>query len=88
MNILTTYLTASCLFTFVRQGTMYTEFNSITFVLYTQFQNCAKDVSMVTAQHIILGYIVIFQETTAISCESHHGIWKTNIFPNLLTFYF
>ena len=59
MNILTTYFTVSCLFTFVHQGMMYTEFNSyfiypIQHILYTLFQNCAKDVSTVTAQHTIL----------------------------------
>ena len=32
---LTTYFTASCLFTLVHQGTMYTEFNSITLFTLT-----------------------------------------------------
>ena len=56
MNILTTYFTASCLFTFVREGMMYVEFNSVTLftVLYSRFLICAKDVSKVTAQPTIL----------------------------------
>ena len=56
MNILTTYFTASRLFTFVREGMMYVEFNSVTLftVLYLRFLNCAKDVSRVTAQPTIL----------------------------------
>ena len=56
MNILTTYFTASRLFTFVREGMMYVEFNSVTLftVLYSRFLNCAKDVSKVTAQPTIL----------------------------------
>ena len=47
MNILTTYFSASCFFTFVCKGTMYVEFNSVTLcaVLYTRFVNCTKDVS-------------------------------------------
>ena len=56
MNILTTYFTASRLFTFVREGMMYVEFNSVALftVLYSRFMNCAKDVSKVTAQPTIL----------------------------------
>ena len=55
------YFTASCLFTFVREGTMHTEFNSIVLftVLYSRFQHCAKDVSKVTAQRTILEYEII-----------------------------
>ena len=55
---LTTYFTASCLFTFVREGTMYVGFNSVTLfaVPYTRFLNCAKDVSKVTAQPTILEF--------------------------------
>ena len=58
MNILTTYFTVSHLFTFVREGMMYVEFNSVTLftVLYSRFLNCAKDVSKVTAQPTILEY--------------------------------
>ena len=50
----------SCLFTFVREGTMYVEFNSVTLfaVLYTRFLNCAKDISTVTAQPTILEYSI------------------------------
>ena len=56
MIILTTYFTVSRLFTFVREGMMYIEFNSVTLftVLYSRFLNCAKDVSKVTAQPTIL----------------------------------
>ena len=56
MNILTTYFTASCLFTFLREGMMHAEFNSVTLftVLYSRFLNCAKDVSKVTAQRTVL----------------------------------
>ena len=56
MNILTTYFTASRLFTFVCEGMMYVEFNSVTLftILYSRFLNCAKDVSKVTAQPTIL----------------------------------
>ena len=56
MNILTIYFIASRLFTFVREGMMYVEFNSVTLftVLYLRFLNCAKDVSKVTAQPTIL----------------------------------
>ena len=52
MNI----LTASHLFTFVREGMMHAEFNSITLftILYSRFQHWAKDVSKVTAQRTIL----------------------------------
>ena len=52
MNI----LTARRLFTFVRDGTMYAEFNSVALftVLYSRFKHCAKDVSMFTAQRTIL----------------------------------
>ena len=52
MNI----LTASHLFTFVREGTMHAEFNSVILftVLYSRFQHCAKNVSKVTAQYTIL----------------------------------
>ena len=48
----------SCLFTFVREGMMYVEFNSVTLftVLYSRFLNCVKDVSKVTAQPTILEY--------------------------------
>ena len=48
--------TVSCLFTFVREGMMYVELNSVTLftVLYSRFLNCAKDVSKVTAQPTIL----------------------------------
>ena len=44
------------MFTFVREGMMYVEFNSVTLftVLYSRFLNCAKDVSKVTAQPTIL----------------------------------
>ena len=54
MNI----LTVSRLFTFVREGMMYVEFNSVTLfsVLYSRFLNYAKDVSKVTAQPTILEY--------------------------------
>ena len=46
----------SCLFTFVREGTMHAEFNSVVLftVLYSRFQHCAKDVSTFTAQPTIL----------------------------------
>ena len=56
MNILTTYCTASRLFTFVCEGMMYIEFNSVTLftVLYSRFLNCTKDVSKVTVQPTIL----------------------------------
>ena len=59
MNILTTYFTVNRLFTFVRKGMMYVEFNSITLitVLYSRFLNYAKDVSKVTAQPTILEYV-------------------------------
>ena len=59
MNILTTYFTVSHLFTFVREGTMHAEFNNIILftVLYSWFQHCIKDMSKVTAQHIILEYV-------------------------------
>ena len=45
----------SCLFTFVREGMMCIEFNSVILftVLYSQFLNCAKDVSKVTVQPTI-----------------------------------
>ena len=58
MDILTTYFTASHLFTFAREGIMYEEFNSVTLftVLYSRFLNCAKDVSKITAQPTILEY--------------------------------
>ena len=58
MNILTIYFTASRLFTFVHEGMMYVEFNSVTLftVLYSRFPNCEKDVSKVTAQPTILEY--------------------------------
>ena len=58
MNILTSYFTASRLFTFVRRILMYVEFNSVALftVLYSRFMNCAKDVSKVTAQPTILEY--------------------------------
>ena len=48
-------LTASHMFTFVGEGTMHTEFNSVILfkVLYSRFQHYAKDVSKVTAQHTI-----------------------------------
>ena len=44
------------MFTFVHEGTMYVEFNSVTLfaVLYTRFLNWTKDVSKVTAQPTIL----------------------------------
>ena len=50
------YFTASCLFTFVREGTMHAELNSVVLftVLYWRFQHCAKDVLKVTAQRTIL----------------------------------
>ena len=56
MNILTTYFTASHLFTFVCEGMMYIAFNSVTLftILYLRFLNCAKDVSTFTAQPTIL----------------------------------
>ena len=52
MNI----LTVSHLFTFVPEGTMHAEFNSVILftVLYSRFQHCAKDVFKVTAQRTIL----------------------------------
>ena len=54
------YFTVSCLFTFVREGIMYVEFNSVTLftILYSRFLNCAKDVSKVTAHPTILEYII------------------------------
>ena len=60
MNILTIYFIASHLFTFVREGMMYVEFNSVTLftVLYSRFLHCAKDVSKVTAHPTILEYTV------------------------------
>ena len=60
MNILTIYFTASSLFTFVREGMVYIEFNSITLftILYLQFLNFAKDVSKVTVQPTILEYLI------------------------------
>ena len=47
MNI----LTVRRLFTFVREGTMYAEFNCVALfaVLYSRFKHCAKDASMFTA---------------------------------------
>ena len=50
------YFTASCLFTFVREGTMHAEFNSVVLftVLYWRSQHCAKDVFKVTAKRTIL----------------------------------
>ena len=50
------YFTASYLFTFVCEGTMHTEFNSVVLftVPYWRFQHCAKDMFKVTAQHTIL----------------------------------
>ena len=53
---LTTYFTASRLFTFIHEGMMYIEFNSITLftILYSRFLNCAKDVSTFTVQATIL----------------------------------
>ena len=56
MNILTTYFTASRLFTFVGEWMLYVEFNNVTLftVLYSRFLNCAKDVSKVTAQPTFL----------------------------------
>ena len=59
MNILTTYFTASHLFTFIHEGMMYLEFNSVTLftILYSRFLNCAKDVSKgPQKQSIILQY--------------------------------
>ena len=55
MTILCTYSIAS-LFTFVCEGTMYAEFNSVVLftVLYSRFQHWAKDVSTFTAQPTIL----------------------------------
>ena len=60
MNILTIYFTAGRLFTFVREGMMYLEFNSVTLftVLYSCFLNCTKSVSKVTAQPNILEYLL------------------------------
>ena len=56
MNI----LTANHLFTFVCEGMIYVEFNSVSLftVLYSQFLNCAKDVSKVTVQPTILEYVI------------------------------
>ena len=56
MNILTTYSTGRRLFTFVCEGTMHAEFNSVVLftILYSRFQHCAKDVSAFTAQPTIL----------------------------------
>ena len=61
MDILTAYSTGSCLFTFVCEGTMHVEFNSVVLftVLYSQFQHCAKDVSTFTAQPTILELILV-----------------------------
>ena len=58
MNILTPYFTASSLLTFVREGMMNVDFNSVTLftVLYLRFLNCAKDMSTFTAQRTILQY--------------------------------
>ena len=52
------YFIASCLFTFVREGTMDAEFNSVVLfaILYWRFQHCAKDVFKVTAQRTILEF--------------------------------
>ena len=54
MNI----LTVSHLFTFVHEGTMHAEFNSVILftVLYLRFQHCAQDLPKVTAQHNILEF--------------------------------
>ena len=58
MNI----LTVRRLFTFLCEGTMYAEFNSIALftVLSLRFKHCSKDVFKVTAQGTILEYF--FQE--------------------------
>ena len=50
------YFTASRLFTFVREGMMYVEFNRVTLftVLYSRFLKCAKDMSKVSAHPTIL----------------------------------
>ena len=43
MNILTTYFTASRLFTFVRKGMMYVEFNSVTlFTVLDSLYSCPR----------------------------------------------
>ena len=43
----------SCLFTFVREGMVHAEFNSVVLftVPYSRFQHCTKALSKVTAQH-------------------------------------
>ena len=53
------YFTTNHLFTFVREGMIYVEFNSVTLftVLYSRFLNCAKDMSKVTAHPTILEYV-------------------------------
>ena len=50
------YFNRDHLFTFLCEGTMHAEFNSIILftVLYSRFRHCAKDVSKVTAQRTIL----------------------------------
>ena len=70
MNI----LTASHLFTFVHEGTMHAEFNSVVLftVPYWQFQYCAKNVFEVTAQHTILEYdLKDTQKTKDVQTYSH-----------------
>ena len=75
MNILTTYFTASCLFTFLREGMMHAEFNSVVLstILYSRFKHCAKDVSKVTAQRTVLEFNKNYKICTKLiwSCESH-----------------
>ena len=68
MNI----LTVTHLFTFLREGTMNAEFNSIILctVLYLRFQHCAKDVSKVTAQHTILESCVTIMNSSNINTAS------------------
>ena len=53
------YFTASCLFTFVYEGTIYAEFNSVVLytILYSRFEHCTKDVPKVTLQRAILEYL-------------------------------
>ena len=53
------------LFTFVRQGTVHAEFNSVVLftVLYSRLQHCAKDVFTFTAQPTILEYVLMSVNT-------------------------
>ena len=73
--ILTTYITASCLFTFVWQGMFHVEFNSVVLftILYSLFCNYAEDMSMVTVQPSILESEILKQ------CPINYNAWTFSI---------